>query len=544
MSREEDPDSYITQLQADHGLQSYTTTTTPKSPSTSRAMLPFHGRGGRMGPPLVPPPQPGHHHQRSSPTSSGGQLLLPPQPGYPNVSVGSIDERSSKHRRVHDEQSPSGQSVAHQQQQITGYPTQQYQSQNQAHWYGSGAQPTNAPMFQPSQPTYGYSSTSAGPNDLHHAHHAYSPTRTAPMYAAPMYVGSVPTAPSQYGGTQGQEQYHYTGAVAYSQPTQAYQPPSYTLPTHAIGTHLGYTPTGSASSGSGSIRPIPPMTSAPMPPSTTVNRPLPSSAGSKGSAPSPSEVPHGDSSAQGQEYSLGPAGYSQLVQTQPYRQQPYTSATYATLAEVVPLANDTTSHISPRANLIVSGVPANSGAGPSSSNVNIGGATIGEPTSSNYQIGPSRRARTDRRQQPKPFKRPTSTSCKIRPITYEGNLVRLQQRCRGQGADEGAIGLLGKIFANGVSLEALRRLLTDAEAETNEFGIKTGMIYTALLEHPDEENDRYTCRLCHSEQTWKHHKDVLRHLNRDHFGISDDCDRWYVFVHWLMVAGVDTLLGM
>ena len=298
-SREEDPDPYITsQPQADHGLQSYTTTTTPKSPNTSRAMLPFHGRGGRMGPPPVPPPQPGHHHQRSSPTSSGGQQQPPPQPGYPNVSVGSMDERSSKRRRVHDEQSPSGQSVAHQQQQMIGYPTQQYQSQNQAHWYGSGAQPTNAPMSQPSQPIYGYSSTSAGPSYSHHAPHAHAPTRTAPMYAAP-----IPTAPSQWsggGGTQGQEQYYYTGAAAYSQPTQAYQQPQYTSPAHTTGTYQVHTPAGSASSGSGSIRPTPPMASGPMPPSATVNRPLSSSAGSKGAAAGPSaavsavgsQVPH------------------------------------------------------------------------------------------------------------------------------------------------------------------------------------------------------------------------------------------------------------
>jgi len=160
------------------------------------------------------------------------------------------------------------------------------------------------------------------------------------------------------------------------------------------------------------------------------------------------------------------------------------------------------------------------------------GGASGEPTPFNQQTGPSRSNKTNRRQLPKPYQRPTSGLRKTRPILYERNLVRLQQRCRRQGADEGAIGLLGKIFANEVSLEALTRLLTDTEAETKEFGIDNGKVYNALLEYLDEEDGvvpRYNCRLCHSEKTWMHHRDVLRHLRRDHFGLADVCDQWYVF---------------
>ena len=292
VSREEDPDPYITsqsQPQADPNLHSYTTPATPKSPNTSRVMIPFLGRGGssgRMQPPPVPPlpvpPLQAGHHQRSTPTSSG--LQQQPLPGYPTGSVGPMDERSPKRRRVDDGQSPSGLSVAQQQQQLDRYPTQQYQSQNQAHWYGSGAPPTNAPVSQPSQPAYGYSSTSAGSSYSNHAHSAHASTRPPPMYAAP-----IPTAPSQWtgsGSTQGHEQYYYTGPP-YSQPMQAYQQSPYTSPTHATGTYQVRTPAGSASSGSGSIaRPTPPMASGTIPSSATVplvtSRPLSSSAGSKG----------------------------------------------------------------------------------------------------------------------------------------------------------------------------------------------------------------------------------------------------------------------
>jgi len=102
--------------------------------------------------------------------------------------------------------------------------------------------------------------------------------------------------------------------------------------------------------------------------------------------------------------------------------------------------------------------------------------------------------------------------------------------------------MLGEVFASGVSLEALTRPLTDAEVETKEFGFETGRAYIDFLEATNEEEGvapRYVCRLCHSEQTWKHHKDALRHLKRDHFGLADVCDQWCVFGRSLVVVAID-----
>jgi len=220
----------------------------------------------------------------------------------------------------------------------------------------------------------------------------------------------------------------------------------------------------------------------------------------------------------------------------PNPQQLYNSPTYVTPAEVVLLANAPSFHIPPRTNPTACGENPNSGAGSSGSNVNIAGAS-GEPTPFDQQIGPSRSSKTNRRQLSKPYQRPTPAPRKTRPITYERNLVRLQQRCRRQGADEDAIGLLDKIFANEVSLEALTRLLTDTEAETKEFGIDNGKVYNALLGYLNEEDGvvpRYHCRLCHSEQTWMDPRGVLRHLRRDHFGLANVCDQWCVFDRSLM----------
>jgi hypothetical protein len=438
VSQEADPYPLNTaQLQArDHCLlPTSTTTATPKSP---RVVCGFVGRdvsSSCMTPPPVPSLQPSHH-QMLSPTSSD----IHQQP-HPTVPVGSVDEGYSVCRRAHDGQSPSGLSIAQQQQQqVAGYPTRQYQSPAQAHSYGSGAQPTNASISQLSQPPCGYPSTSAGPSCIQHARPTHIPPRNSSMSIAP-----IPTTPSQWtsgSSTQGQEPYSY----------------------HS-----------------------------------------------------------------------GPVAYPQLMQMQPYQQPPYISPTPATIAGTFPLAGNPSSHVPPylaQVNLTASNGTPNSGAAPGGSNASVGGtSTMGGPTSLNQQIGPTRGNGNKRRQVPKPYQRPTPATRKTRPVTYEGDLTRLQQRCRRQGADEGAIGLLGNVFINEVSLEALTRPLTDAEVESREFGVETGRVYIALLEAINEEEGVgtfYVCRLCHSEQIWRHHKDVLRHLRRDHFGLADVCDQWYV----------------
>jgi len=556
--REEDPDLDVaSQLQlANHGLHS---SITPKS---LREMGGF-GRGGRggssnrMAPRPVPLLQPGQH-QGSSPTSSGIQHQKHPnhhQPEYTAVPRGSMDERCSRCQRVGDGQSPSALSVAPQQHQMAGYPAQQYQSPAPAHWYGSGAQPTNAPTSQPPQPSYGHSPTSAGPSYSQHANLSHTSTRNPSMYAVP-----IPNVPSRGGSTQGQEQYYYPGAAAYSQPTQAYQQPPYTSPTHATGVYQIDTPAGSSGSGSGLIaHPTPPVVSGPIHPNASVlpgMRPPFSSAGSKGA----------------------PAGYSATVSTVGSQdlhragsdRNPMSTGLTAPVMDTITggsgenrfaselptpvvifsLDDGTFSHVPPylaQANLTASDEIPNPGAPQGDSNANVGAtSTMTEPTSLDQHIGPIRSNRTNRRQVSKPYQRPTRAVRKTRPITYEDNLVRLQQRCKRQGADEGAIELLGKVFANEVSLEALTRPLTDAEVHTEEFGVETGRIYTVFLETINEEEgvvSYYVCRLCHTKQIWKNHKDVLRHMRRDHFGLPEVCEQWYVFGRSLTFVSIDMSHG-
>jgi hypothetical protein len=529
-----------------------------------------------MTPSSVSSPQPSHQ-QMSSMTSLviHQQPQQPSQPGYPSVPVGSMNEHHTRSQRVDKGQSMSALSIAQQQQQIAGYPTQQHQSQSRA---GRGAHTTNTPISGPSQLSYGYSPASASPTYGQHTHPVHAPTRNPLMYAPP-----IPTAPLQWtssGNTQGQEQYYYTGVA------------TYTSPAYETGTYQVHTPTTPSSSGSGSIAcPTPPMVPGPFLSSAAVpliTKPLFLPAAPKGVAAGPSapisavgsQVPHRGGSggnhahpahaptrnptmyavpilaapsqwtnggnAQGQEqdyYHSAHVACPQVEQVQPSQQQSYTSPTPA---GAFSLADDPSPHVPlylAQANLAASGEVPNSGAAPGGSNASIGGAgTIRGPTSSNQHLGPSRSGRTNKRQVSRPYQRPTPAAHKTRPVPYEGNLLRLQQRCRRHGADEGAIGLLGKVFAREVSLEALTRQLTDEEVEANEFGAETGSVYIALLETTNEEEDvepRYVCRLCHSEQTWMHHKDVVRHLRRDHFGFADDCDQWCVFGGSLMLVGIN-----
>jgi hypothetical protein len=144
--------------------------------------------------------------------------------------------------------------------------------------------------------------------------------------------------------------------------------------------------------------------------------------------------------------------------------------------------------------------------------------------------GHHRRTGMDLKAQPKgsQYRLPSSQRMKTYAVPFEPGISRLQKRCEKQGADKGAIALLEKLFPDGITLNALTRQKTLAEIENGTFGTGTGKVFTALLERTSAggEGVRHNCRLCHCHQTWKYEKDVLRHLRRDHFGLSDVCERW------------------
>jgi len=114
--------------------------------------------------------------------------------------------------------------------------------------------------------------------------------------------------------------------------------------------------------------------------------------------------------------------------------------------------------------------------------------------------------------------------------TFEANVIQAQARCAGAGGDPAAIELLPAIFVEGITGKALTRPLTRSEAFEYHGG-RTGQVYRVLL-RVNEEDKRFYCRLCaigDDDGGWKHAKDALRHLKRDHFGLGTQCDHWSVF---------------
>jgi hypothetical protein len=117
-------------------------------------------------------------------------------------------------------------------------------------------------------------------------------------------------------------------------------------------------------------------------------------------------------------------------------------------------------------------------------------------------------------------------------VTFEPDITKLQHRCREAGADEQAVLLIESVFVNEVKLSSLTRKLSSKELASNQFGSESGQVYVCFLRA--ERDARYTCKLCprNTDMSWKHRRDVLRHLRREHFGLADKCNHWCVSSRW------------
>ena len=137
----------------------------------------------------------------------------------------------------------------------------------------------------------------------------------------------------------------------------------------------------------------------------------------------------------------------------------------------------------------------------------------------------------------------SAADCRVRPPRYspyrrpqkkgpaaelEPDVKKLQRRCKQAGGEEQAVLLIEKIFEREVKLSSLTRKLTTKELASRQFGGESGQAYVCFLRV--ERDARNTCRLCPrgTEMSWKHRRDALRHLRRDHFGLADKCPNWCV----------------
>lgn len=115
------------------------------------------------------------------------------------------------------------------------------------------------------------------------------------------------------------------------------------------------------------------------------------------------------------------------------------------------------------------------------------------------------------------------------PAAYEPDIDRLVNRCRAELGKEFAVASLPYVFALGITFDALIRKLTKNDL-TNlplyDLGHQPTRAFHAFVE---KRGERYFCGLC--EHTgWLERKDSRLHLIKFHFGLQDECSKWYVFI--------------
>ena len=124
----------------------------------------------------------------------------------------------------------------------------------------------------------------------------------------------------------------------------------------------------------------------------------------------------------------------------------------------------------------------------------------------------------------------------VLPTKFEGNIAKLKARLLAKGANEQVVGQCDVVFKNGVTIEALEERMTREKCE--ELGVRDGKLFRLFLElvrgKDGQMTGRHRCCLCSPGKEYKNHRDALRHLLKDHFGLSFKCERWLVP---LMIGG-------
>lgn len=113
------------------------------------------------------------------------------------------------------------------------------------------------------------------------------------------------------------------------------------------------------------------------------------------------------------------------------------------------------------------------------------------------------------------------------PAAAEMDLESTINELLRDGVDDKAIGAVQEIFSTSFTVDALMRKMTKDESRRY-LGGEKGQVYRAFLRNVDK---RFQCRLCRegpNAMSWKHPRDVVRHLRRDHFGLGDSCPNWFV----------------
>ena len=123
----------------------------------------------------------------------------------------------------------------------------------------------------------------------------------------------------------------------------------------------------------------------------------------------------------------------------------------------------------------------------------------------------------------------TGSSCNpVLPTEFEGEVPKLKARLLAKGANRHVVELCDIVFKNGVTIEALEERMTRGQCES--LGVRDGKQFRLFLELVGKADgrmaERHQCCLCPPGKEYRNHRDALRHLLKDHFGLSFKCERW------------------
>jgi len=111
---------------------------------------------------------------------------------------------------------------------------------------------------------------------------------------------------------------------------------------------------------------------------------------------------------------------------------------------------------------------------------------------------------------------------------FDPNLKAVQRRLRLEGGDATAINYLrSEVFLDGIITRAAFRLPMSPDQRRFRRGTQKYMLLVECVPHVRRGVD-HRCLLCpfHARVEFKNPEDTLRHLYKDHFGLSVDCEDW------------------
>ena len=110
------------------------------------------------------------------------------------------------------------------------------------------------------------------------------------------------------------------------------------------------------------------------------------------------------------------------------------------------------------------------------------------------------------------------------PVDHVDDTAILKARLRENGASAEAANLCDDVFPDGVTTDALEKRLTRDQCERHH--LQDGKQFQRFLEKVEVTGEtKNRCRLCNAK-LYKHHRDALRHLLKDHFGLWFGCAHW------------------